>query len=411
VVAALWALLSPASVGRFAAMLAAEVVSVARDMPAVGSHTLLVAVAGASVLACAAPGVRRSGRPPRPGELFEQIAPFLRGSLLLVYAAAALAKLNTDFLDAATSCAVAMSRQVAWFDPDLLDGSWRASPAIWGTLLVEASLPVLLAVRRTRRLGLLAGVTFHAVLALAGNVPFSALALAFYVAFLPRDTPARLRRLTAAAEPRLARVAGWSARRAAFGVLVALWVAAAALFDAEPALGRAVIANGTRVLVAGAAVAAGVLLVLARPAATGAVSGRGLGHPALALGIAILAANALSPYLGFKTESSFTMFSNLRTEAGHWNHLVIPEAVRVLRFQDRLVRIADTNDPRLERRGSRGGLLVYAELERYLRGNSQVRAVAVRGQAGPAAVTPSPTPLLDKVAKFRDVPAPGERDC
>ncbi|MPZ66508.1 MAG: hypothetical protein GEU83_13680 [Pseudonocardiaceae bacterium] len=57
------------------------------------------------------------------------------------------------------------------------------------------ALPILLAVPRTRVLGLVVGAGFHTVLALAGNVPFSALALALYVAFLPTDVPDRLRAL------------------------------------------------------------------------------------------------------------------------------------------------------------------------------------------------------------------------
>ncbi len=84
---------------------------------------------------------------------------------------------------------VVSSRQVCWFDPSLLDGSWRIEPAIWGTVEVEVALPILLAARRTRIVGLVVGGGFHTVLALAGNVPFTALAFAFYVAFLPLDTP------------------------------------------------------------------------------------------------------------------------------------------------------------------------------------------------------------------------------
>lgn len=51
IVAALWAAARPTSVRRFVAMVGAEVVSVAIDMPGVGSHTLLLGVCGAAVLA------------------------------------------------------------------------------------------------------------------------------------------------------------------------------------------------------------------------------------------------------------------------------------------------------------------------------------------------------------------------
>ena len=65
--------------------------------------------------------------------------------------------------------------------------------------------------------------------------------------------------------------------------------------------------------------------------------------PYVVLVLAIL--NGLSPYLGYKTQGSFTMFSNLRTEHGHWNHLLMPRSMRVIdQYQDRLVRIVASDD-------------------------------------------------------------------
>ncbi|HEV2819506.1 MAG TPA: hypothetical protein VGW11_03270, partial [Solirubrobacteraceae bacterium] len=136
-----------------------------------------------------------------------------------------------------------------------------------------------------------------------------------------------------------------------------------------------------------------------------------------AVGIGLLVLNGLSPYLGLKTESSFTMFSNLKTEGGYWNHAFIPEAVKVFPYQDQLVRVTDSNDPVLERRSGGQTLIVRFELERYLRLRPQTRAtfVAVDGDrettrtARPSAAGSPATPLLDKVAKFRDVRPP--RGC
>jgi len=423
VLTALWVVLRPTSVAAFLTMLAAEVLAVGIDMPGVGSHTLLVLVLGACVLAHAVPEILRNRRLPGPGALFTRSAPFLAVSLLVVYAVAALAKMNTGFLDPAYSCAVPLSARVAWFEPSLLDWSWRVAPAIWGTVAIELALPVLLAVRRTRMLGLAVGVAFHAVLALAGNVPFSALALALYVAFLPSDTPARVRAVVArrpAVGVWARRVRDRAATRAAFPVAVGGWLACAAVFSAEPAVGRELIANGTRLVVVVLVLAAGVLLALCRgqerPAVRQARSLR-LGHPAFAVGIGLLVLNGLSPYLGLKTESSFTMFSNLKTEGPYWNHAFIPEAVKVFPYQDRLVRVTDTDHPVLEQRTRGDALLVRFELERYLRLRPETSATFVAVDGGEetarttwvsAAALPQ-RPLLDKVAKFRDVRPP--RGC
>ena len=44
---------------------------------------------------------------------------------------------------------------------------------------------------------------------------------------------------------------------------------------------------------------------------------------------ALVFLNALTPYVGLKTQNSWTMYSNLQTEPGRWNHSLIPEVVRL----------------------------------------------------------------------------------
>ncbi|MDQ3091602.1 MAG: HTTM domain-containing protein [Actinomycetota bacterium] len=424
VVAALWCAVRPTSVPRFLTMLAAEVFSVSLDMPDVGSHTLLVLVSAACIVAFAGWTALRTRRLPDAGTLFARIAPFLRVQLLLVYAVAAVAKMNTDFFDGAASCAVALSGQVAWFDPSLLDGAWRIAPAIWGTLAIEVSLPVLLAVRRTRMLGLAVGGAFHLILALAGNVPFSAVAVALYVVFLPTDVPSRLRALSAE-RPGLNRWARRARRlggsSAAFPVAVGCWLAVAVLFSLERNVAGVLIANGTRLVLVLVVLGGGTLLALCRTrGGTWVYPARSLrlGHPVFAVGIALLVANSLSPYLGLKTESSFTMFSNLGTEQGYWNHTFIPEAVRVFGYQDQLVRVTDSNDRALAQRTRDGDRVVRFELERYLRGHPGARASFVAKGAGGKPLTAGPDSsappgalILDKLVKFRDVRAPQRRGC
>jgi len=197
ILAAFWAALRPTSVIRFLVMLGAEVAAVALDMPNVGSHTLLVLISGACVLVYVGGTVARTRRLPTAGALFERIAPFLALQLLLVYVAAAVAKMNTSFFDPTLSCAASISSRLPWAHLSLFRGSWSVMASIWITVVVEVALPVLLSVRRLRPVGLVLGLAFHAVLALAGNVPFSALALALYVVLLPTDTPSRVRALVA----------------------------------------------------------------------------------------------------------------------------------------------------------------------------------------------------------------------
>ena len=434
VLAALWVLPRPTSVHRFAAMTAAKVVSVALDMPFVGSHRLLDLISGAGVLGYLACTTLRARHVPAPGVVFEGIAAFLRVSLLVVYAFAALAKMNTSFFDPATSCAGSMSRQIVWFDPSLLDGGWQVVPAIWGTVAIEVALPVLLAVPRTRLLALVLGAGFHTVLALAGNVPFTALAFAFYVAFLPLDTPERVCTL-------LTRCPGmprWGDRTKpargvqtlVFAVLVGAWLVGAGLGPANPAPGllgtpsasvSSLIADGTRLVVVVLALAGAILLVLSRraqpsppPRPLHPIRCPRVGHPILVVGILVLVLNGLCPYLGLKTDNSFEMFSGLRTEPGAWNHLVVPEAVRVFGYQDQLVRVVASNDPALLARSSGGTRLVGVELDRYLRSHpGTVATYTTASQQNPRTLGPlAPGPTFtERITSFRDVVSPAQSQC
>jgi len=426
IVAALWTARRPTSVKRFVTMIAAEVFAVALDLPDVGDHTLLVLVSGVCVLTYVAWTTLRTRRLPDPGILFEQVAPFFALQLLLVYAAAAIAKMNTGFFDPGISCAASMSTRLAWLHPSFLPESWIIVASIWGSVAIEAALPVLLAVRRSRLFGLALGAAFHAVLGLAGNVPFSALALALYVVFLPADTPTRLRALTAT-RPGLDR---WTRRalRAGRSPLVLLgtlvfWLVEARVSTHVPGTRPVLIAQGTSLLVVVAF--AGFLLLVLDLARGGSQnhSSRSLRlrNPVFAAGVLILVMNSLSPYVGLKTESSFTMFSNLRTEAGRWNHLFIPEAVRMFPYQDQLVRIIASDDRALEASTRNGWRLVRYELERYLRSHPSTTATYVTTDAdGDAVHTVGPgsgsrgvptTRILDKVVRFQAVPPPDGGGC
>ncbi|MDQ2727875.1 MAG: HTTM domain-containing protein [Actinomycetota bacterium] len=431
VLLALWVLFRPSSVVRFAALIAVNIAATAVDLPVVGDHRLLELICGVVVLGYLGWTTLRARRVPTAGAVFAGIAPFLRASLIVVYAFAALAKMNTAFFDPVLSCAAWMSHQVVWFDPSLLSGQWQVEPAIWGTVLIEVALPILLAIRRTRLFALLLGVGFHTVLALAGNVPFTALAFTFYVAFLPSDTPERARALLAwrgGLPPWVDQARSWRyARPVIVAALVGGWLVGAALGPTKTTRGllgtpaaqmSTVIGDGTRLVVVGLAAVGIVLLVSAR-----AVPGRPpmrprrplwVGHPILAVGILVLVINGSCPYLGLKTDTSFAMFSGLRTEPGAWNHLVVPEAVRVFGYQDHLVRVEASNDPALVARSSGGTRLARLELDRYIRSHpGTVATYNTSGEQGARTLGPiaaGPT-VAERIAAFHDVPPPGHGGC
>lgn len=70
--------------------------------------------------------------------------------------------------------------------------------------------------------------------------------------------------------------------------------------------------------------------------------------------------------MGLKTESSFAMFSNLRTSGRPSNHLLIHTPVAWLREGSDLVRIIDSTDAELTRVRDHDYLLSWMELCSYV---------------------------------------------
>lgn len=76
------------------------------------------------------------------------------------------------------------------------------------------------------------------------------------------------------------------------------------------------------------------------------------------------------------------MFSNLRTEAGAWNHLLVPQQLRCVEgYQDRLVRIAATDGPVLNQNYVQRGLLATEfEVRRRLTVEPSISLTLLQGQ-------------------------------
>lgn len=211
------------------------------------------------------------------------------------------------------------------------------------------------------------------MLAEAGHAPFSGFAMTFYALFLPDDVPARARRLLAE-HPRLTAglERGTDLARAAFAF--PLVAAAFLLLAAAITYGPWEILEGKTeravefVFFAYAVLLAALAAVVLRrggpfPYRPGFLR---LAHPVWLIGPALVVLNGVSPYLGLKTQSTFTMYSNLQTEAGRWNHRLVPEDVRLFSFQDKLVRVVGAEDPVLSRYAGTDTELVLFRIRRYV---------------------------------------------
>jgi len=148
------------------------------------------------------------------------------------------------------------------------------------------------------------------------------------------------------------------------------------------------------------------------------------GYKILMLFPFIVAINGLSPYLGLKTQTAWSMFSNLHTEGGRTNHLIIRRPYYLADFQNDLVDIKYSSDPRLNALHEKGYLLPYFELRRYMSMNynfvsdknklEYVRAGSDKQVSNPGddpALFEKENYFLRKLLLFRPVPSGKSSVC
>jgi hypothetical protein len=406
----------PSSLPLMLCVICGVFLDVALYLPFVTNHWVLFTFANLWLLLATALLALRARRLPTGGEVYALSAPGLRLLAILAYFFVTLAKVNSGFFDPQLGCAATMT---GWIFGKLRLGTPPESLAIasaYATILIEGGIPVLLCLRRTRVFGLIVGTLFHVILGVNGFYNFSAVMLALYVPFLGDDFGTRLRAVVERV-PQAAKTWQLWLKITHARVTLPLLLVAAILEAFVPSLlgmdlqqlGR--IATYTYLLLW--LDSASIFLTLLsmvwwfdRARLTHAQR-IGLGHPLALVPVLLITLIGLCPYIGLKTEGSFTMFSNLRTEGEHWNHLFMPRGLRVFGFQDDLVNIIETDDPSLQRLP---GQMTHWALRQHVTTRPEIALHYVhRGvehrvtRAGDDRNLPKVDPVLHKLFWFRTV--------
>jgi len=353
-VAAFAVLLRPASPVRFVVLLAVLAAECVSQLPDPVNHQVLLGILGTTLgawwltLRLRTPQIAND-----PAEIYERTAPYLRLAFILMWFFAAFAKINTGFTDPVSTCAVWILESI----PVVAVPAALTPVAIVGTIAVELAVPTLLLFHRTRPLAIMLAFPFHVISAFAGHSWFSGFAWAFYALFLPPATLARGVRMARRMVPDALRArleVAYARPWLTLAVVTAAWVGAR--YVVAPLLPGSLAAArqwGAVLLCVGwMTVTAVILWRLRRSWVPSRLRPRArlvVRNAVMWVGIALLAFNAACPYLGVKTGAAFTMFSNLQTEPGHWNPVLVPESVRVVNWLDGGdVRFLETDDPRLD---------------------------------------------------------------
>jgi hypothetical protein len=419
---AIWLLFRPASVPRLLLLAALQIYAVGIDSPGIPNHWLFTSFVNLTVIgAWGFLVLKTHSFAIERDTLLQTFAPLVRIELLTLYFFAVLHKLNTDWFAPQLSCANYFYLGLVERLPFLsqLAVPVRALPHL--ALAAEAAIPVLLYFRRTRLLGVWLGLIFHGLLVLNplhGFYNFSSMIFALLVLFVPgsrmvqlqtwiRESPLRtqLTRLTMLPF-------SWTVLLgyAAFGVASLLLLTILSRYVAR------VFAAFWIPYCLAMMTLFGVSVTIARKDSAPRYGVFTVRHWGLLWLPLIVFVNGLSPYLGLKTETAFSMFSNLRTEGAQSNHFFIPASIQVFEFQKDLVEVTGSSDKRLQALADEELLIPYFELLRrqpmasvsFIRDGVEMTMEAFSSDRSDQRQPPM---VLRKLLRFRLVDKSGGQKC
>ncbi|NTS39505.1 hypothetical protein HRG84_01190 [Flavisolibacter sp. BT320] len=361
-VAAVFLFFRPGHLTGFFALILLQLADVIFYMPGISNHWLFTAFVNLSILHAALYLViKKKQFSIDKGELYDVFGRMVRIEVVILYFYAVFQKLNAGFFTPETSCASVL------LDAQNLDWLFPVTPQMkfinaYFTLFIEGLIPVLLCIRKTRNFGILVGLVFHCILGYSSfnaYYDFSSMVFALYFLFAPASFSRFLSKIVGS-------------------------IRASSLFQPKFSYRKLVLVMGTVAAVVGAVLILSkklpdyksfhlylfwtvystlfILLFLAymlsdktpRPQLSFA-----LPQWSLAILPVIVFLNGLSPYLGLKTENSYAMFSNLRTEGGISNHYIMPASLQIFDFQKDLIEIVSSTDPVLAKIANENKLMVY----------------------------------------------------
>ncbi len=338
--AALSVMAKPTDLRRLVALAAAQLVLLYWQAPLTADHAVLSA-AGNIVILFTFLWMRRTGPVSGP-DVFARSRSALRLCLLVAYSAAALAKYNSGFFEVVGSCASELT-DIATFGLINAEETSFGAMHVAAAVVPETVIPLLLIIPVTRRFGVRFGMLFHFFVSLSPALSvrdFTAALFVFFPLFLSDvendDLVRRWRERRDAVTPNRFHQAILDIPPLPRWILFGI-VAGAGGWPGEIlhffTIYIAFTIYGLRLLKLGFGT-----LRTEYPREP-LVSRLGLAQFVVVLG---LLAHASSPYIGLRTSSTFTMFSNLRTEGAGTNHYFLP-SVHLIDLQNDMVVIGDSN--------------------------------------------------------------------
>jgi hypothetical protein len=361
-VAAVILLMWPRSSQALFLLMLASLISTIAQAPAQSNHTMLrTMVISGYWLSFIYAFLRGRGQ----SDIFGNFILAGRGGLLIMYLFGIFHKINSDFLNPNTSCAVVLWREMP--SPlNSLEGPLVEYLTIYGTFVAEGMIMLALLIPRTRYLGMVFGILFHLLLAMsdyAAYLAFTTLSISLHVLFLDRAHSLKIMQ-----SPEMAAIRS--------RIRHPLYQAAALILLILGTLLMVLNAFGLSTLFLLPFVLPLCFLIMRYGRGGSDREELPYGRPAYAIGIVVAGlyfANGFMPYLGLKTAQSINMFANLRLEAGVSNHLIFRDPPAPFRYLENVAVIEDTGGSAfLDWYWNWGFAIVYYDLLAHLSENPEL---------------------------------------
>jgi hypothetical protein len=216
--------------------------------------------------------------------------------------------------------------------------NWAVKVGIPMTILTEAGIPILLIFHKTRSIGLLIGIIFHLFL----GISFPSISTAIFVLYLFFIPPYLLDNLHEQYinSKLIQRICRWFPIIILFSVLffwyLPWWYFPQKLVYNFVHLTWFGLFTGLFLL--------GLFLGGKKTLSSFTTPISWKLKPGYWILVILVAINGMSPYLGIKLAPTFSMYSNLMTEEGYHNHILMSKnIIQIADYQDDLVEILDSN--------------------------------------------------------------------
>lgn len=396
-------------------------------MPFTTNHWIFAAFVSVTILQCVVFLVfKHRSLQVSERELYRLFAPVVRIEVIILYFFAVFHKLNSGFFNPVASCATDLlkAQNLGGIIP-LTDEMFSFNA--YFTLAIELMIPILLCFQKTRIAGVVVGLIFHCILSYSSYnafYDFSSVMFAAYFVFLAPDFSQYARErfhrfkrsvkglFTGFSATRLITIVGLATLGVGVFYLINksldsfqrvhlyfFWTVYSLLF---------------------AALVVGYMICKARTVSSRHRRPFAIAHWSLLMVPILVFVNGTFPYLGLKTENSYAMFSNLRTEGGVTNHFVIPASVQIFGYQKEVVEIISSTDPYLQQLARQDLALVLFEFRGYVNEHRPERVeylfngekkIVERGDKASLQALGSNPYVLQKLMKFRPFAVNGAQPC